>query len=124
MLEKLAEARVRRARAMERFALARARVLQAEKRFQAIGERSLSAREAPSDESASDISPLAQGENPDATHFALTPTEVEPGETVQHAENEPDVPTETQTSGAQDAGAADTTARLPIVRRHRSRETQ
>jgi hypothetical protein len=124
MLEKLAEARARRARAMERLALARARVLQAEKRFQATGGHPPSAREASSDEPASDIAPPAQGETPPAPSLALTRREVEPSETEQHAESKAEAPAETQTSGEQKAGAADTTVRLPIVRRRRSREGQ
>lgn len=105
MLQKLADARERQARAMKRFALARARVSLAEelrKVRQAILDGTLSGPEA---ENA-----LREAEN------ALFQ--------VQRAEIEAKTNLEADTSGVQDTSETDTTARLPIIRQRRPQESR
>lgn len=145
MLEKLAEARTRRARAMERFAVATARVLQVEKRIQAIRERFQSA---PSDadcdsDTNADASPPAHqdpvaGEELITAILAITQTEpaslqpqageAKPQEElqVQDATGEQDTSgSGGDATGEQDTSGSegDTTVRLPTMRRRRPRET-
>jgi len=139
MLEKLAEARMRQARAMERFTLARTRVLRAEKRFQAIREHSVTEEQAPSD-----VPPLpemrqdpAPGEDAlIAAILAITQTEpasppaddpsleetVHLAERVPHQARQQAPETDPHPSSGQEAEKTDTTARLPIVRQQRASE--
>lgn len=137
MLEKLAEARTRQARAMERFALATARVLQAEKQIQAIRERFQSAPDmAGSSEAAPDASPQAHqnpagGDELIAAILAITQTELashpsEASETEQQVRDttgEEDTPPQAPREQDADADATDTTARLPTMRQQGPHET-
>lgn len=144
MLEKLAEARMRQARVMERFTLARTRVLRAEKRFQAIRQRSTAEEQAASEEKAPAVPSLpdthqdpAPGENAlIAAILAITQTEPaslsadDPSEEetvhlaerkprqAQHPANEPDAHPSVRPA----AEGADTTDRLPVVRQQHSSE--
>jgi hypothetical protein len=132
MLEKLAEARMRQARAMERFTLARARVLRAEKRFQAIRERFAGEDHAPSDEMAPETRQNpAHGDALIAAILAITQTEQAsslPADNPPLQEsNEPALQTEgvpADEADSQETDQADTTDRSPLVRQQCSCEPE